>query len=64
MFCQKYFSWTQTDIGNRGADTFGFEQAAVSVKDSTEGVVKVIDAAKRETHGGKMRVWDGRQVLW
>ncbi|CAJ2499988.1 Uu.00g028410.m01.CDS01 [Anthostomella pinea] len=56
--------WAQTDIGQRGADAFGIETAQISVEQSTQGVVKVIDAVTRETHSGKNWVWDGRQVPW
>ncbi|RYP78466.1 hypothetical protein DL769_003189 [Monosporascus sp. CRB-8-3] len=56
--------WARTDIGNRGAAAFAIDQAAIPVSQSTEGLVKVIDAATRETHSGKMWVWDGRQVPW
>ncbi|KAI1451264.1 NAD(P)-binding protein [Annulohypoxylon moriforme] len=56
--------WVQTDIGNRGADAFGFEQAAISVDQSVQGMIKVIDVATRETHGGKMWMWDGKEVPW
>lgn len=34
--------FTQTDMGNAGAKYFGFEQAFVTVKDSVEGIVKVV----------------------
>ncbi|KAI8633734.1 hypothetical protein F5Y19DRAFT_414764 [Xylariaceae sp. FL1651] len=56
--------WAQTDLGNRGAAAFGYEQAAVPVADSAAGIVKVVDAATRETHGGKMWTWDGKDVAW
>ncbi|KAJ5520978.1 hypothetical protein N7463_001431 [Penicillium fimorum] len=45
--------WVQTDLGNRGADAFGFDNAAVTVEDSATGVVKVIDASTLQTHSGK-----------
>ena len=51
-------------MGNNGAEAFGLEKAAITVKDSVEGMIKVIDAATRETHSGKLWVWDGRQVPW
>ncbi|KAL9121203.1 MAG: hypothetical protein Q9187_002239 [Circinaria calcarea] len=56
--------WVQTDIGNRGAEAFGYEKAAITVEQSVTGMIKVIDVAKRETHGGKLWVWDGKQVPW
>lgn len=56
--------WVQTDLGNRGATYFGLEKAAITTKQSVEGMIKVFDVATRETHGGKMWVWDGKQVAW
>lgn len=59
-----FSSWTQTDLGNQGAEFFGYEQAAITVEQSVTGVIKVIDAATRETHGGKLWTWEGRQMPW
>ncbi|KAI1078844.1 NAD(P)-binding protein [Whalleya microplaca] len=42
----------------------GWEKATVTVEDSTEGIVKVIDVATRETHGGKMWTYAGSEVPW
>ena len=56
--------WVQTDIGNRGADAFGYEQAAITVDKSVAGMMKVIDIAKRETHGGKLWTWEGKESPW
>lgn len=57
-------SWVQTDLGNRGADAFGIEKAAITVDKSVNGIIKVIDAASRETHGGKMWAYKGQEVPW
>jgi len=43
----------QTDMGNAGARHFGYEQAFVPVEDSCNFVVKQIEAATRESVGGK-----------
>lgn len=51
-------------MGNRGANYFGFEKAVVTTKQSVEGMTKIFDVATRETHGGKLWVWDGKQVPW
>ena len=58
------YSWAQTDLGNNGAEAFGLEKAAITVEESVNGIIQVTDAATRETHSGKMWVWDGRQVPW
>jgi norsolorinic acid ketoreductase len=54
----------QTDLGNRGADAFGYEKAAITVDESANGIIKVIDAATRETHSGKLWVYKGEEVPW
>jgi hypothetical protein len=54
----------QTDIGNRGAETFGFEKAAMTVEESATGLVKVIDSSTRETHSGKLFKYDGNEKPW
>ncbi|KAJ6145029.1 hypothetical protein N7470_008924 [Penicillium chermesinum] len=56
--------WVQTDLGNRGADAFGFKEAAISVADSAAGVVGVIDASNLESHSGKLWKFDGNQEPW
>ncbi|KAJ9490714.1 hypothetical protein VN97_g2507 [Penicillium thymicola] len=56
--------WVQTDLGNRGADAFGIEKAAITVEESVTGVVKVIDASTLETHSGKLFKYDGNQEPW
>ncbi|KAJ5086872.1 Short-chain dehydrogenase/reductase SDR [Penicillium alfredii] len=56
--------WVQTDLGNRGADAFGYEKAAVTIEDSVNGLVKVIDASTLETHSGKLFKHDGAEEPW
>ncbi|KAJ5189916.1 hypothetical protein N7472_008930 [Penicillium cf. griseofulvum] len=57
-------SWVQTDLGNRGADAFGVEKAAITVEDSAAGVVKVIDVSTLKTHSGKLFKFDGSEEPW
>ncbi|WVQ81966.1 hypothetical protein IAT38_004093 [Cryptococcus sp. DSM 104549] len=45
-----------TDMGNTGARRLGLDRAPVDVEDSAAAVVKLVDNATRETHGGYM--WD------
>ncbi|KAK3307384.1 uncharacterized protein B0T15DRAFT_510665 [Chaetomium strumarium] len=61
----------QTDMGNRGAKAAGelfgipeLTQAEIPVDVSIGGLVKVIDAATRETHSGKLWNYKGEQVPW
>ncbi|KAI1431295.1 hypothetical protein GGR50DRAFT_680128 [Xylaria sp. CBS 124048] len=56
--------WAQTDLGNRGAEAFGFNEATVPVSESAGGIVGVVDAATRETHSGKMWSYEGKSVPW
>jgi hypothetical protein len=51
-------------MGNFGAKARGYEKATMTVEQSVVGMINVIDNATRETHGGKMWTWDGRQVPW
>ena len=51
-------------MGNRGAESFELEKATITTEESVEGLIKVFDAATRETHGGKLWLWDGKQVPW
>ncbi|EGX89761.1 Short-chain dehydrogenase/reductase SDR [Cordyceps militaris CM01] len=56
--------FVQTEMGNRGARAFDLEQASITVDESVQGVVKVIDAATKETHSGKLWLWTGQQEPW
>ena len=51
-------------MGNLGAEAFGLEKAAITVQESVTGMIEVIDAATRKTHGGKLWAYDGREVPW
>lgn len=51
-------------MGNLGATTFGMEKAAITVEESVNGLVKAFDSATRETHGGRMWSWEGRELSW
>lgn len=51
-------------MGNNAANLFGLEQATTTIDESTTGIVKVIDGATRDTHGGKLWVYDGNVVPW
>ncbi|KAI1092956.1 NAD(P)-binding protein [Rostrohypoxylon terebratum] len=56
--------WVQTDLGNESARVFGYGQAPDTIDKSCDGLVEVIDAATKETHGGKMWNYDGTQQSW
>ena len=51
--------WVQTDLGNKGAVLFGVEKATVTVDDSCDGMVKLLDSVTKESHGGKFWEYTG-----
>ncbi|CAH0025565.1 unnamed protein product [Clonostachys rhizophaga] len=53
-----------TDMGTRGAKHFGMEKPPHSAADNAKAIVKLIDAATRETHSGKFLTFDGDEVPW
>ncbi|KAJ4293057.1 hypothetical protein N0V88_005721 [Collariella sp. IMI 366227] len=57
-------AYLTTDLGQRGAAAFGYEKAAITVDESVNGIIKVVDAATRDTHGGKMWVYTGVESPW
>ncbi|KAL4781833.1 hypothetical protein BJX76DRAFT_349838 [Aspergillus varians] len=56
--------FVQTDMGNRAAGAFGLGKAYITVEESVQGVVNVIDASTRETHSGKLWKWNGEEEPW
>ena len=48
--------WVQTDMGNAGAVAAGMKEAPATLEQSVTSIVKLVDEAKRDTHGGKL--WD------
>jgi len=56
--------WVQTEMGNFGATSNGLKEAPVKLPDSLNGIVKVIEAATRETHVGRFWNYDGEQCVW
>ncbi|KAI0178661.1 NAD(P)-binding protein [Hypoxylon sp. FL1284] len=48
--------WVQTNLGG--------EEAPLTVEQSSTGIIKVVDAATQETHGGRMWCWNGNEVPW
>jgi len=56
--------FVQTEGGNNSARIFGMPEAPTTVVDSISGMIKVLDAATKESHGGKMFGFDGVQQDW
>ena len=55
---------TTSRKGNRAAHSFSIEKATLTLEESVTGIVKVIDVANRDSHGGKLWEYKGREVSW
>ncbi|KAM5346295.1 hypothetical protein ACJ41O_009300 [Fusarium nematophilum] len=53
-----------TDMGNRGAKLLGLDKPPHDTGDNARAIVRLIDAATRETHSGKFLTFDGKEVPW
>lgn len=51
-------------MGNRGALAYGFAEAPLDAGESMSRVVRLIDEATKETHGGKLWNHRGTQEAW
>lgn len=51
-------------MGDRGAHAFGIDKAAITVDESVNGLINVIDAATRGTHSGKLWAYTGNELPW
>ncbi|KAI1502913.1 NAD(P)-binding protein [Biscogniauxia marginata] len=56
--------WIATDMGNFSAQQWGLEKAPESVEDSSKGVVKLVDVATKQTHGGKFWSYKDNLLPW
>jgi len=56
--------WVQTDMGNGGAKSNGLEKAPVTVEDSVNGIISLIDKAERKTHSGKFFDYQHKEISW
>jgi len=56
--------WVQTDTGNFSAQCFGLQEAPLSIPESIKGMVKVIDAVTKESKGGKLVDYEGKDIAW
>jgi norsolorinic acid ketoreductase len=56
-----------TDMGHTAAKGFGSsveELGAITPSESAKSVLEVIDAAKKDTHGGKFWSYTGEEFKW
>lgn len=51
-------------MGNASARLVGLEKALIGVDESCDGIVRVIDAATKDSHGGKLWDNDGNLLAW
>ncbi len=56
--------FVQTEMGNKGARTFGMEEAPTKVDDSVTGMFQVLTTATKEKYGGKVVLYTGEVQLW
>jgi hypothetical protein len=56
--------WVATDLGNLGATNIGLKEAPVSVKESTDGIIQIVDKASKDTHGGTFWEYNGQPYPW
>jgi hypothetical protein len=59
-----FLKWVQTDMGNAGAEAAGVHQADITLEDSINGLVSVIDKATREETSGNLMNYDGSVLPW
>ncbi|KAH6686791.1 hypothetical protein F5X68DRAFT_240216 [Plectosphaerella plurivora] len=53
-----------TDMGNRGAKTFGLEKPPHDVDENAQQIVKLVDVVTREKHSGQFLDFDGSELEW
>ncbi|KAH8653937.1 hypothetical protein BGZ60DRAFT_496293 [Tricladium varicosporioides] len=56
--------WVQTELGNRGAQYFGMEQAPVTVEESCSRMVELFKKANKEEYGGKHWSYEEEVLGW
>ncbi|CAF1366140.1 unnamed protein product [Adineta steineri] len=54
----------QTDMGNPFAKDVGLDEAPVTIQDSVQGQLKVIDEATREKTSGRFWDFEGKELPW
>jgi norsolorinic acid ketoreductase len=58
------YSFVATDMGNAGAKKLGLEAYLISLEESVNGMMAVIDSAARENSSGKFIGFDGSPRPW
>lgn len=58
-------SWVQTELGIGGGQLMNADtQPPVTIEASVSGIVKVIDTATKQSHGGRFWIYDGSERSW
>lgn len=56
-----------TDMGNSGVKVLGktvIELGGITVPESVVGVLKVVDAATKDSHGGRFWTYEGEELAF
>ncbi|GFZ47616.1 LOW QUALITY PROTEIN: hypothetical protein JCM24511_05360 [Saitozyma sp. JCM 24511] len=56
--------WVPTEMGLQGAKWNGLDDTPQRLEDTLPGMIKVIDAAKKDTTSGLMVNYDGKPMAW
>ncbi len=61
--------WVHTDMGDSGAKAFNVDdktisQLMISVDTSCDGMMKVLSDTSKGKHGGKLVLFDGKEIPW
>ncbi|KAH7364684.1 aflatoxin biosynthesis ketoreductase nor-1 [Rhexocercosporidium sp. MPI-PUGE-AT-0058] len=56
--------WVQTEMGNAGAEAAGMAKAEITLKESVDGLMSVIDKATKEETSGNLMNYDGKVLPW
>ncbi|KAI1456583.1 NAD(P)-binding protein [Annulohypoxylon moriforme] len=56
--------FVQTDLGNFAAQLAGLEKAFITAEESAAAVVKLVDGASKESHGGRFWNYTGDELAW
>ena len=56
--------FVQTEMGNKGARTFGMEEAPTTVDESVGGMVNVLTTGTKENYGGKVVLYNGEVQVY
>ena len=56
--------WVQSDSGNAAARGQGMKEAPLPVADCVAGIMRMLDAATRDSHSGRFWSYDGTELAW